>query len=103
MNVTLVSNTVKIDHLQDFIAATRLNQGSSVREPGNLRFDFLQSVADSVRFLLYEVYASDDAAVRHKLTAHYLRWRDSVSEWMAQPRQGAPFQVLSPIDPTSGS
>ena len=43
MHVTLVHVTVKPDHINDFIEATRRNHEASVQEPGNRRFDVLQS------------------------------------------------------------
>ena len=98
MHVTLVSITVKPEHIQEFIAATHLNQEESAREPGNLRFDFLQHAEEPATFLLYEAYASKDAAVRHKQTPHYLRWRDLVTEWMAMPRKGVLYRALSPLE-----
>jgi autoinducer 2-degrading protein len=94
MDVTLVHVKVKPEHIDAFIAATRANHESSVREPGNRRFDVLQDPDDSSRFLLYEVYASKVDAVAHKQTAHYLAWRDAVAEMMAEPRQGVPWRGL---------
>jgi len=98
MHVSLVSIRVNPDDVQDFIAATRLNQESSVQEDGNLRFDFLQSMEDPCVFLLYEAYRNEDAALRHKRTEHYLIWRDTVAAWMAAPRTGTPYRALSPME-----
>ena len=96
MHVTLVHVRVSPDHVQDFIAATRANHLASVQEPGNLRFDVLQSPDDPTEFVLYEAYASAADAAAHKETAHYLTWRDSVAGWMAQPRRGVPYRGLLP-------
>ena len=96
MYVTLVHVHVKPAHVQDFIAATRENHLFSVQEPGNLRFDVLQSPDDPCRFVLYEAYACAADAARHKETAHYLKWRDAVVDWMASPRQGVRYEGLYP-------
>jgi autoinducer 2-degrading protein len=96
MHVTLVHVQVKPAFIDDFIAATRLNHQASINEPGNCRFDILQSPDNPGHFILYEAYASDEAAAAHKQTAHYLIWRDTVSEWMATPRQGIRYQCLFP-------
>jgi autoinducer 2-degrading protein len=96
MHVTIVEVRVKPGHVEDFIAATRANHEGSVREPGNLRFDVLQAPDDPGRFVLYEAYASAEAAAAHKSTAHYLAWRDAVAPWMAQPRAGTPYLGLFP-------
>lgn len=96
MQVTLVHVHVKADHVDDFINATKRNHEASVNEPGNLRFDVLQSADDPTRFLLYEAYATAQAAADHKQTAHYRAWRDAVGDWMASPRQGIPYHGLLP-------
>ena len=94
MHVTLVQVHVKREHIDDFIAATKLNHDASVREPGNRRFDVLQSPDDPARFILYEAYADQAGATAHKDTPHYLSWRETVADWMAEPRQGIPYRGL---------
>ncbi|MEE7627673.1 antibiotic biosynthesis monooxygenase [Methylobacter sp. Wu8] len=96
MHVTLVHVHVKPAHIDDFIAATRLNHEASIQEPGNRRFDILQSPENPGQFILYEAYASAEAAAAHKQTPHYLTWRDTVADWMAQPRQGVRYDGLFP-------
>lgn len=96
MHVTIVQVQVKPEHIADFIQATRSNHQGSVQEPGNLRFDVLQSAEDPGRFILYEAYATELDAAAHKETEHYQRWRDAVADWMARPRQGERFIGLLP-------
>ncbi|MCK9398184.1 MAG: antibiotic biosynthesis monooxygenase [Methylobacter sp.] len=96
MHVTLVHVHVKPAHIDDFIAATRLNHEASIQEPGNRRFDILQSPENPGQFILYEAYASAEDAAAHKQTTHYLTWRDTVADWMAQPRQGVRYNGLFP-------
>ena len=96
MHVTLVHVRVKTAHVDDFIEACRLNHEASTREPGNFRFDILQSAEDPTKFVLYESYLSESDAKAHKDTQHYLNWRETVADWMAEPRQGVPYQGLFP-------
>lgn len=96
MIVTCVHVYVKPDYVRDFIEASKLNHAGSIAEPGNLRFDVLQSKEDPTRFLLYEAYESDEAAAEHKKTAHYLTWRNAVEAWMAKPREGIPYKGIAP-------
>lgn len=98
MHVTLVHVSVKPEHIQDFITATHANHLASVTEPGNCRFDVLQSAADPALFVIYEAYASANDAAAHKQTAHYLTWRKTVADWMAAPRRGDAFQALFPVN-----
>lgn len=96
MHVTLVHVHVKPDHIDDFIAASQLNHEASIQEPGNRRFDILQSPENHCHFILYEAYASAEAAAAHKQTPHYLTWRDTVADWMEEPRQGVRYDGLFP-------
>jgi autoinducer 2-degrading protein len=96
MHVTLVHCHVKAAHLDAFVEAIRTNHLASVREPGNLRFDVLQSRDDPTRFILYEAYLDADAAAAHKETPHYLAWRETVATWFEEPRFGVPYVGLFP-------
>ncbi len=98
MHVTLVHVHVKPADIGAFIAASRANHEASVREPGNRRFAVLQNPDDDGHFILYEAYASAEAAAAHKQTAHYAQWRDTVAAMMAVPRQGVPMTGLFPTD-----
>lgn len=91
MHVTIVEIQVKPAFVEQFLEACRLNHEASVREPGNRRFDVLQSSEDPAHFVLYEAYEDEAAAKAHKETPHYQQWRDTVADWMAEPRQGRPF------------
>ena len=98
MNVTCVYVQVKKKHIDDFIEASIENHNGSVNEAGNLRFDVLQCADDPARFLLYEVYESDEAAATHKTTKHYLKWKEMVADWMAKSREGVKYRVICPTE-----
>ncbi|MBF0540303.1 MAG: antibiotic biosynthesis monooxygenase [Nitrospirae bacterium] len=98
MIVTSVTILVKKENVNDFIEATKKNHKESIKEHGNMRFDFLQSIDNPCQFLLYEAYESIEASKAHKDTAHYIKWRDTVADWMEKPRQGVSHKVISPIE-----
>ncbi len=100
MIVTCVYVKVKPEAVKSFIDATIANHYESVKEPGNLRFDVIQLADDPNRFMLYEAYDSDEAAASHKNTTHYLKWRDTVKDNMAEPRQGVRYNIIAPYDRT---
>jgi (4S)-4-hydroxy-5-phosphonooxypentane-2,3-dione isomerase len=100
MIVTCVYVHVKPDVVDSFINATIANHCESVKEPGNLRFDFIQLADDPCRFMLYEAYESEEAAAAHKNTLHYLKWRDNVMDFMSEPRQGIKYKIIEPRDKT---
>jgi autoinducer 2-degrading protein len=98
MTATLVHVLVKPEFIEAFIDATRDNHMNSVREPGNFRFDILQDASDPCKFILYEIYETEQAVAMHKETTHYIKWRDKVSAWMQKPREGVKHKLLFPED-----
>lgn len=98
MIVTVVEVHVNPEHVGAFIEAVRENHEASVKEPGNMRFDVLQSATDSGQFFLYEAYETDAASKAHKETAHYKKWRETVESMMAKPRTGTPCKVICPTN-----
>ncbi|MBC6936700.1 MAG: antibiotic biosynthesis monooxygenase [Chloroflexi bacterium] len=102
MLITLVHIHVKPEFLEAFIEATLDNARNSVQEPGIARFDFIQQADDPTRFTLIEVYRDEDAPARHKETAHYNRWRETVADMMAEPRVGVRCSNIFPDDGSWG-
>jgi (4S)-4-hydroxy-5-phosphonooxypentane-2,3-dione isomerase len=98
MIVTCVYVHVRPEVVDSFINATIENHNKSVKEPGNLRFDFIQQSDDPCSFMIYEAYESEEAAGSHKDTAHYLKWRDTVKDFMAEPRYGVRYNIIEPND-----
>ncbi len=101
MVVNVVTIHVKPEHIAEFIAATVDNHTGTRTEPGNKRFDVIQAVDDPARFMLYEVFASQEAVEAHRQTAHYKVWRAKVDAWMAQPRELVSHKPLAPADPAA--
>ena len=100
MIVTCVHLNVKPAVIKSFIDATIENHLESVKEPGNLRFDVIQQADDPCRFMLYEAYETEIAAANHKNTAHYLKWRNAVQDFMAEPRYGIKYNIIEPRSKT---
>ena len=81
-----------------FERATLENARASLQEPGVARFDVLRQQDDPARFVLVEVYRNPEAALAHKETAHYARWRDTVAGMMAEPRASVKYTNVHPDD-----
>jgi quinol monooxygenase YgiN len=96
MLIVHVHVRVKPESVADFRQATIENARSSVPEPGIARFDVIQQQEDATRFVLIEVYRTNEAAVAHKETAHYARWRNTVTNMMAEPRQSVKYSEVFP-------
>lgn len=96
MIVRTITVYVKPGMFDAFESATRENHYGSVAEAGVIRFDVMRDEQTPGRYLLYEIYESPEAALLHKETAHYARWRDTVEPMMALPRERSDWTLLYP-------
>jgi len=94
MYVVCVTVFIRPEFMQRFIQATLANARTTRKEAGNARFDVLQCTDDPKRFLLYEAYQSKEDFTAHQQTEHYVLWKQTVGDWMAQPRQGIKHNSL---------
>lgn len=98
MYVVSVQVHVRAGHVREFIEAIVDNARHTRSEPGNVRFDVLRHEQDETRFLLHEVYRTPADFTAHQQTPHYFRFRDTVAEWMAEPRVGTRYTSVFPAD-----
>ncbi len=98
MLVVHVHVHVKSECVEAFREATIENARNSVQEPGIARFDVIQQADDPTRFVLVECYRTAEAPAQHKETAHYLKWRDTVADMMAEPRTSIKYTNVFPDD-----
>jgi (4S)-4-hydroxy-5-phosphonooxypentane-2,3-dione isomerase len=96
MLIVHVHVQVKPEFVAAFKDATTENARNSIKEPGIARFDVVQQQDDPTRFVLVEVYRTPQAALDHKETDHYERWRDTVAGMMASPRSGVKYSNVFP-------
>ena len=95
MHIVHVFVQVKPEYADAFCEASLKNGLESIREPGIARFDVLQQKDDPAKFLLVEAYRTPDDPARHKETAHYAMWRDTVAPMMAGPRKSVVYEDCS--------
>jgi len=98
MFIVHVHVQVKPEFVEAFKEATLENGRNSVQEPGIARFDVIQQLDDPTRFVLVEVYRTPEDPARHKETAHYQTWRETVAEMMAEPRSSVQYGNGFPAD-----
>lgn len=85
---------VKPEFVDAFREASKENLRNSRQEPGIAAFEILQQTDDPTRFLFIEIYRNDEAPARHKDTAHYAVWRDTVASMMAEPRASVKYAAI---------
>jgi quinol monooxygenase YgiN len=100
MHIVHVHVRLRPGSVEAFRRATIENARSSLREPGVVRFDVVQRNDDPTEFVLVEVYRTPDDPPRHRLTAHYAAWRDTVEPMLAEPRSKVEYVNVFPEDST---
>ena len=103
MHIVHVHVHVKPEQIEAFKDATLENAHNSVREPGVLRFDVVQQSDDPTRFVLIEIYKTPADQLKHRDTAHYQIWRDTVADMMAEPRQAVKYAGVFVVGGSEGS
>jgi quinol monooxygenase YgiN len=98
MLILIVHAHIKTEDIEAFKAATRINAENSAKEPGVARFEFLQQQDDPSRFVLVEVYRNPEAPAKHKESAHYNAWIETVNDMFVTPRTRAFYTNIVPDD-----
>lgn len=98
MIVAMINVHVKPEYVDAFTSAIRENANNSIKEPGVARFDVYQQSDDPARFALIEIYRNEEAVTHHRESAHYIRWRDTVTEMMAELRVRTTYNIVFPTE-----
>jgi autoinducer 2-degrading protein len=73
---------------------------NSSLEPGVARFDVLQDQQDDSKFVLIEIFKNETASAAHEETTHYMEWKETVADMMADQGQARKFDNLYPFTGT---
>lgn len=98
MFVLAVYLEVKPENLEAFKAEAAVNAKASDSELGCMRFDFLQQRDDPTKFMLYEVYRSEEAFKAHQQTEHFKRWVEKGLPLLEGARTRVVYQNIEPDD-----
>ena len=89
MYVIVAPIKIKPEHREAFLESMLDDAvGSVSNEPGCIRFDVIQDEKDPNKIYLYEVYKDKAAFDAHLGAPHFIKWRDTVKDWFAEPVQG---------------
>lgn len=101
MFTLMVTLKVKPERREQFLQAIEDDSICSVRdEPGCLRFDVLQNLADPNTYYFYEVYRDEAAFEAHKQTPHLARWQRAAEVCLDGPTQAVRCATVFPRDYT---
>lgn len=101
LNITHVYASVKPGKEDTFIQATLLNAEATMTEPEAMRYDFLQNIEKPNKFLIIEVFRSDQAAKLHVRKPHNVLWRREVLSLLEMPRRIRRFKTIFPSVPAA--
>lgn len=96
MYAVIVRVRVKPGTAEAFLKACLGNHQGSIQEPGNRRWEVLRVHGEPDRFILDELYVDEAAFKAHQQTAHFLRWKEAVTDLMAEPRSADKAERLLP-------
>ena len=90
---------IKPEMRQRFLDAIEVDAlGSEQDEPGCVRFNVLQDVADENVYYFYEVYVDEAAVDAHRAAPHYAVWQDA-ADTLAEPTERIECRSVFPADP----
>ena len=99
MYVLMVTIKIKPEHKEAFMESMLGDAVGSVRnEPGCLRFDVMQDEEDPNKIYLHEVYKDRAAFDAHLQAPHFIKWRDAVADWFAEPAVAGRGSNVFPTD-----
>jgi len=98
MVVQLVHIKVKPEAIEAFKTATLDNTRNSRLEAGIVQFALTQQQDDPTKFVIIEAFRDEAAIEAHRQAPHYLRWRDAVTDMMAETRYAIKAQSVDPDD-----
>jgi autoinducer 2-degrading protein len=98
MIIQLVHIKVKPEWVEAFREATLDNTRNSRLEPGVAQFALVVDQTDPTKFVIIEAFRDEAAIEAHRQAPHYLRWRDTVTDMMAEPRYAIRADSVDPAD-----
>jgi len=88
--ISAVDLEIVPEHLTKFLEALKENGAATIKEPGCIRYDIVQSATNSNQILIYEVYADEAAVAFHRGTPHFKKYQE-VTKDMVSKRQSRPM------------
>lgn len=101
LNITHIYASVKPGKEDTFIQATLRNAEGTMTEPDAMRYDFLRNVEKPNKFLIIEVFRTDQAAKLHVRKPHNVLWRREVLNLLEMPRRIRRFKNIFPSVPAA--
>ncbi len=89
---------VKEEFIEEFREASIMNVENSLKEEGVRGFELLQNREVPTQFMLVEQYYNQDAQLAHRETAHYAKWKATITDMLEKPYTIMKFENVKPTD-----
>jgi autoinducer 2-degrading protein len=88
--VSAVDLEIVPEQLAKFLEALKENGAATIKEPGCLRYDIVQSATNPNQIFIYEVYVDEAAVAFHRATPHFKKYLEVTKDMIAK-RQSRPM------------
>jgi autoinducer 2-degrading protein len=87
---TVVDLEIAPGELDKFLAALRTNAAATIKEPGCLRYEILQSPGNPTQILIFEAYENEAAVQAHRAADHFKAYQAATKDLVVK-RQSRPM------------
>ncbi len=103
MHVVVGTHRIKAEHLEEYLASMRVYAAVCVAEPGCVRYEVLQDLAEPTIICLYEVFQDAEAFAAHRSSEHHGRWMARSAGWReVNPMARHELDFVYPADGQTG-
>ena len=81
MHVAVGTHKIKPEHLEEYLTSVRVYAAVCAAEPGCVRYEVLQDLAEPTVVCLYEVFRDAEAFAAHQRSDHHDRWMARSAGW----------------------
>ena len=96
MIVIQLHHIVKSEHIARYTEATLDKAELMLKEVGVIRVNVLQDSDDPQHFILHEIFRDREARFAYLASENFIRWRDAVSDLLAQAPRAEELTSLFP-------
>ena len=103
MHVIVGTHKIKREHLSEYLESMRAYAAVCVAEPGCVRYEVLQDLAEPTVVCLVEVFRDAEAFAAHQRSEHHDRWMARSAGWReVSPMARHELDFVYPPDGASG-
>ncbi|MGX7418698.1 putative quinol monooxygenase [Carnobacterium gallinarum] len=87
--------TIKPEERENFLKDIQTTIRASREEVGNQRYELMQSIEDSTKFTMLEIWTDQDAIAKHQISPHYQEFNKKAANWVVAAPIISLFQKIN--------